>query len=173
MHIKKCSYENSADQILEILNQTIATSTALYDYRPREAESMVPWFATKEACSYPVLGAFNDKGRLLGFASFGAFRNWPAYKYSVEHSVYIREECRGMGLASLLMKQLIEEAKQQNYHVIVGGIDAANQASVALHLKLGFQHAGTIKHAGFKFGRWLDLSFYQLLLDTPIDPVDG
>jgi len=120
-----------------------------------------------------VIGAFDEHRRLLGFATYGTFRNWPAYKYSVEHSVYVREECRGMGIGESLMMNLIEEAKRQNYHTMVGGIDASNLASIALHNKLGFQHAGTIKQAGFKFGRWLDLSFYQLILETPAEPVDG
>jgi phosphinothricin acetyltransferase len=71
------------------------------------------------------------------------------------------------------MRSLIDEAKRQNYHTMVGGVDASNLASVALHMKLGFQYAGTIKQAGFKFGRWLDLSFYQLILETPLEPVDG
>jgi L-amino acid N-acyltransferase YncA len=173
MQILPCTYESSAGQILEILNEAIATSTALYDYKPRDMKSMASWFNVKESASYPVLGAFDEDGCLLGFASYGAFRNWPAYKYSVEHSVYIRQECRGMGLGEALMRSLIDEAKRQNYHTMVGGIDASNLASVALHSKLGFQYAGTIKQAGFKFGLWLDLSFYQLILETPAEPVDG
>jgi phosphinothricin acetyltransferase len=71
------------------------------------------------------------------------------------------------------MRKLLDAAREQDYHVMVGGIDATNAASVRLHEKLGFVHAGTIRHAGFKFGRWLDLAFYQLLLETPARPVDG
>ncbi len=173
MQILSCTYESSADQILQILNEAILNSTALYDYKPRDRSSMISWFQAKESASYPVIGAFDEHRRLLGFATYGTFRNWPAYKYSVEHSVYVREECRGMGIGESLMMNLIEEAKRQNYHTLVGGIDASNLASVALHSKLGFQYAGTIKQAGFKFGRWLDLSFYQLILETPAEPVDG
>jgi L-amino acid N-acyltransferase len=71
------------------------------------------------------------------------------------------------------MRQLIEAAREQQYHVMIGGIDISNAASIALHEKLGFTHAGTIRQAGFKFGKWLDLGFYQLILDTPQHPVDG
>lgn len=71
------------------------------------------------------------------------------------------------------MQRLITAAVEQQYHVMVGGIDVTNASSIALHEKLGFLHAGTIKHAAFKFGRWLDLAFYQLLLETPREPVDG
>lgn len=173
MQILPCKYESSADQILEILNEAILYSTALYDYKPRDPSSMVAWFQAKDSASYPVVGAFDDYGRLLGFATYGAFRNWPAYKYSVEHSVYVRQECRGVGIGSSLMRRLIEEAKCQNYHTMVGGIDASNLVSLALHSKLGFQYVGTIKQVGFKFGAWLDLSFYQLILETPAEPVDG
>ncbi|MGN6456128.1 MAG: GNAT family N-acetyltransferase, partial [Achromobacter mucicolens] len=68
---------------------------------------------------------------------------------------------------------LIERARADGVHVMVGGIDASNQGSVRLHEKLGFVHAGTIREAGFKFGRWRDLAFDQLTLNTPANPVDG
>jgi phosphinothricin acetyltransferase len=71
------------------------------------------------------------------------------------------------------MRELIGLAQQRDVHVLVGGIDLANQPSIRLHEKLGFTHAGTIRQAGFKFGRWLDLVFYQLVLATPSAPVDG
>ena len=80
---------------------------------------------------------------------------------------------RGKRLGLALMERLIAAARQRQVHVMVGGIDTANQGSIALHEKLGFEHAGTIRQAGFKFGRWLDLGFYQLVLDTPEHPVDG
>ena len=112
-------------------------------------------------------------GELLGFATYGTFRAWPAYKYTVEHSVYVKSEHRGKGLGVALMKRLIEHARAQERHVMVGGIDAENAVSVALHRKLGFEHAGTIKQAAYKFGCWLDLAFYQLVLETPSAPVDG
>jgi L-amino acid N-acyltransferase len=167
-----CTYDAHAAAILEILNEAIANSTALYDYKPRALESMVGWFKAKESGRFPVIGAIDDE-KLLGFASYGTFRAWPAYKYTVEHSVYVHRDHRGKGLGAALMKSLIDAAREQQYHVMIGGIDAANRASVALHEKLGFVHAGTIRDAGYKFGRWLDLAFYQLLLETPARPVDG
>jgi L-amino acid N-acyltransferase YncA len=109
----------------------------------------------------------------MGFGSYGSFRSWPAYKYSVEHSVYVDVRFRGKGLGRMLMREVIESAKGQDYHTMIGGIDAANAASVALHKGLGFQFCGTVRDAGFKFGRWLDLDFYQLILPTPSSPVDG
>jgi phosphinothricin acetyltransferase len=168
----QCSYAQHASSILEILNDAIVNSTALYDYKPRAADSMVPWFLAKERDNYPVIG-IEESGQLLGFATYGAFRNWPAYKYSVEHSLYVRSDQRGRGVGKRLLTELIECARRQNLHVLVGGIDASNETSIRLHTKLGFTHAGTVRHAGYKFGRWLDLAFYQLILETPRQPVEG
>jgi len=168
-----CTHEFHAGETLDILNEAIVNSTALYDYQPRRPESMAAWFRAKEVDRYPVIGAIAEDGRLMGFATYGAFRAWPAYKYSVEHSVYVHKDHRGKGIGIALMGQLIDTARNQQYHMLIGGIDRANRGSIAFHERLGFSHAGTIRHAGFKFGRWLDLAFYQLILETPDAPVDG
>ncbi|HMN43853.1 MAG TPA: N-acetyltransferase family protein [Povalibacter sp.] len=173
MKIVTCTLDAHGAAILDIFNDAILNTTALYDYKPRTAQSMTEWFEVKRAGDFPVIGAVNDDGVLLGFASYGKFRPHAAYKYSVEHSIYIHHKHRGKGLAPLLMQQLIDAARQQNYHLMVGGIDATNTTSIRLHEKLGFTHAGTISQAGFKFGRWLDLAFYQLILETPAQPADG
>ena len=167
-----CTYDMHAHDILEILNEAILTSTALYDYQPRTIESMSSWFDTKSAGNFPVIGWIENQ-KLIGFATYGTFRAWPAYKYSVEHSVYVHKAHRGKGIGQTLMELLIARAKLDDVHVLIGGIDQTNVGSVRLHQRLGFTHAGTIKEAGFKFGRWLDLSFYQLTLDGPEEPVDG
>jgi len=172
MRFVACNYDFHASKILEIFNEAIVNSTALYDYQARSMESMVGWFNAKEAGGFPVIGAF-ENDELLGFASYGTFRAWPAYKYTVEHSVYVHKVHRGKKIGLALMQELIAAARQQEYHIMVGGIDLTNIGSIALHEKLGFTHAGTIKQAGFKFGRWLDLGFYQLILESPLNPVDG
>jgi phosphinothricin acetyltransferase len=173
MHLIDCTYEQHAIEILAILNEAIANSTALYDYKPRSLENMVKWFEGKAVGAYPVIGVISDEGNLLGFGSYGPFRAFPAYKYTVEHSVYVQASQRGKGIGKVLLHALIERASAQNYHVMVAAIDKQNQASTLLHEKLGFTHAGTIAQAGFKFGRWLDLALYQLILKTPAHPVDG
>jgi L-amino acid N-acyltransferase len=173
MKIVACEAARHSAPILAIFNDAIANSTALYDYKPRAPESMAGWFDAKARGRHPVIGIENEAGELMGFASYGPFRAWPAYKYSIEHSVYVDARFRGQGLGRVLLKEIIAAAEQQDYHVMVGGIDAANAISIKLHESLGFTHAGTVRHAGFKFGRWLDLAFYQLILRTPAAPVDG
>src|SRR5690606_19104810 len=101
---------------------------------------------------------------------FGPFRAFPAYKYTVEHSVYVAAKFRGQGAGRRLLEAVISAAQARQYHTLVGVIDAQNAASIALHERLGFERAGTVRHAGFKFGRWLDIVFYQLILDGPSDP---
>lgn len=172
MTIIECD-RSRAGEILAILNDAIEHSTALYDYRPRPLTAMAPWFDAKEKGRYPVVGAIDDAGRLLGFASYGQFRAWPAYKYSVEHSLYVERGHRGQGIGKRLLAEILERARAQDYHNVIGGIDADNAVSIALHERFGFERCGTVRHAGFKFGRWLDLVFYQKLLDTPAHPVDG
>jgi len=171
--VVQCKYEQHGVAILDILNDAIVNSTALYDYQPRTLDAMDKWFTAKNSQKFPVIGIEDETGALLGFASYGVFRAWPAYKYSVEHSIYVQREHRGRGIGRLLLGQLIEVATEQDYHLMVGGIDIDNHASIVLHEKLGFVHSGTIKQAGFKFGRWLDLAFYQLILKTPLHPQDG
>lgn len=173
MKIIRCNEQQHAGPILAIFNEAIVNSTALYDYKPRTPEMMRTWFETKAKGSFPVIGVEGDDGELMGFASFGTFRAWPAYKYSVEHSVYVDARFRGRGIGRRLLEEVIKAARAQDYHVLIGGIDATNQASIALHERLGFTHCGTIWQAGFKFGRWLDLAFYQLILTTPSEPIDG
>ncbi len=171
--IVRCSFERHAEAILEIFNEAIVNSTALYDYKPRPAQNMVAWFETKRNGGFPVIGIEDAAGVLRAFGSYGTFRGWPAYKYTVEHSVYVHKDHRGRGLGRKVMQALIAAARENDLHAMVGGIDAANAGSIALHEQLGFQHAGTLPQVGGKCGRWLDLACYQLLLDTPRQPVDG
>src|SRR4249920_394353 len=155
MTIIQCDHQRHAQQILSILNEAIVNSTALYDYKPRTAEMLQAWFEAKVKGNFPVIGMQGDDGELMGFASFGSFRAWPAYKYSVEHSVYVDARFRRRGVGRRLLEEVIEAATAQQYHVMIGAIDVSNANSIALHEQLGFVHAGTIRHAGFKFGRWL------------------
>jgi len=173
MRVIQCEENRHAEAILAIFNDAIVNSTALYDYKPRTMEMMAAWFDAKSKAKYPIIGIENEAGELLGFGSYGTFRAWPAYKYSVEHSVYVESRFRGRGFGKRVLQEIVAHAQAQGYHILVGAIDAANSVSIRLHESLGFSHCGTIRQAGFKFGRWLDLSFYQLILSTPSEPADG
>lgn len=166
------SAEAHAPAVREIFNDAIENTTALYDYRPRSLATVLQWFGAKARDSYPVLAAVDSDGALLGFASYGPFRAWPAYKYSIEHSLYVHRDHRRRGVGRLLLQQLVQHASQRGYRAMIGGIDATNAASIALHLAQDFMHAGTIRDAGYKFGRWLDLAFYERLLPGPARPAE-
>ena len=160
--------------ILAIYNDVIATSTAVYRDDPATLDDRLQWFTARQAQSYPVLVAVGavasaeaaaaDTG-LLGFASYGDFRAWPGYRFSVEHTVHIRADQRGRGVGTLLMRALIQRAVEQGKHVMIGGVDADNEASLRFHERLGFQRAAHLRQVGIKFGRWLDLVFVQRILD--------
>ena len=167
--IRLCTEEH-LPEIREIFNEAILHSTALYDYKPRTIDTMKSWYTEKHNGNYPVIGVFDHQNILLGFASYGTFRSRPAYKYTVEHSVYVRSDQRGKGIGTLLLKEIVKIAQEQDYHVLVGGIDASNLESIRLHEKEGFVFNGIIRESGYKVGRWLDLEFYQLILKTPLNP---
>jgi phosphinothricin acetyltransferase len=170
LRLVECTPDAHARAVREIFNDAILNSTALYEYRPRSHDVVLQWFGDKARGAEPVLGAVDDAGTLCGFATWGVFRARPAYKYSIEHSVYVDPARRRQGVARLLMRELIARATAAGFHAMIGGIDASNRASIVLHEQLGFTHAGTIREAAWKFGRWLDLSFYQLLLAGPARP---
>ena len=158
--------------ILEIVNDEILNSTAIFSHHVVTLENRREWFEARRERNFPVLVAVLGK-EVLGFASFGEFRPHDGYLHTVEHSVYVHKDHRGQGLGKVLMLELIKAAKTLNLHAIIGAIDAENVGSMALHEKLGFKHVGTLPEVGFKFGRWLDVAFYQLTLETPTNPQDG
>ncbi|WP_026567147.1 GNAT family N-acetyltransferase [Bacillus sp. UNC41MFS5] len=157
--------------ILDIYNDAILNTTAVYAYRPQTLESRQIWYEQKMNEGYPILVCEQDH-KVVGFATYGPSRAWPAYKYSIEHSVYVDKEYRKKGIATALMKELITIAKESEFMTLIAGIDAANEKSIAIHKNFGFVHSGTIKKAGFKFNRWLDLAFYQLELNGTKNPVE-
>lgn len=170
MEIVHCTLGRHGEAMLEIVNEAILNSTAVYDYHPRSMNGMRNWFAVKETAGFPVIGMEGHQGQLLGFASYGTFRAWPAYRYTVETSVYIHHHARGKGHGHHLMHELIKLARRQQVHTLVACIDMQNKASIRLHEKLGFTCSGIIREAGYKFGKWLDAGFFQLILDTPANP---
>lgn len=156
--------EHDLPAILDIYNEVIVNTTAVYDYKPHTLEMREAWFKTKQEQGFPVYVAEED-GRLQGLSSIGPFRAWAAYQYSVENSVYVASDARGKGVGKLLIPPLIEAAKQLKLHTIIAGIDAGNEASLKLHRRFGFEEVAHFKQVGWKFNRWLDLKFLQLILE--------
>jgi len=164
--------ENDVPALLEIYNEIIVNTTAIYQYVPQTLEMRREWFALKQQQGFPVFVAEEDN-EILGFSTIGPFRQWQAYKYSVENSVYVASDKRGKGIGKLLMQPLIDAATQMDIHTIIAGIDATNEVSIHLHKKFGFEEVAHFKQVGYKFNRWLDLKFLQLILKTPLHPKDG
>lgn len=169
--IRSAAEDDLAD-ILRIYNQAIEKTTAVFEYRPHTLEMRREWFKAKQAASLPVLVAL-ESGAVLGFASYGPFRAWPAYKYSVELSVYVDESARGRGIGSVLVRSILESARKQDLHVVMAGITADNAVSLRLHEKLGFVEVAHVREVGYKFGRWLDLKLLQIVLEGPRRPTDS
>ena len=155
---------NDVPGILAIMNHNILHSTAVYDYDPKNVQEIEAWFQEKQEAGWPVIVA-DENGSVVGYGTYGTFRYKQGYRFTVEHSVYVAESYAGKGIGKLLLSELITIAKASGYHTMIGGIDAQNTGSIAFHEKFGFKEAGTIKEAGFKFGRWLDVTFMQLMLD--------
>ena len=152
--------ENDIQPMLDIYNEIIKNTTAVFQYT---LEMRKEWFIQKQRENYPVFIA-EENNVVVGFSTFGQFRNWQAYKYSVENSVYVKADCRGKGIGKLLLQPLIDVAKQMQLHTIIAGIVADNKASIALHKQLGFVEVAHFKEVGYKFDKWLDLKFLQLML---------
>ncbi len=146
--------------LLGIYNEVIATSTAIYSDVPVTLEERRQWWRSRTAQGYPVLAARDAHG-VAGFATFGDFRAWPGYRFTVEHSVHVRANGRGQGVGTLLVQALLPRAAALGKHVMMAGVDADNAASIRFHERLGFERSGHLREVGYKFGRWLDLVFLQ------------
>jgi L-amino acid N-acyltransferase YncA len=146
--------------ILEITNEAIRNGTALWTLTPSTLQARRNWMRERLADGYPVLVA--ERGdRVLGFGSYGRFRPHEGYADTVEHSLYVDAEARGTGIGRVLLAALITHAAQSNRHVMIGGIEAQNAASIALHEQAGFTRSALLLQVGRKFDRWLDLLFMQ------------
>lgn len=157
--------EQDLAAICAIYNDAVANTTAIWNERVVDVENRAAWLAERTRLGYPVLVAVTDDGTIAGYASFGDWRAFDGYRHTVEHSVYVEKNQRGGGIGRQLMLALIERAKGCGKHVMVAGIETGNTGSIRLHEKLGFEITGQMREVGTKFGRWLDLTFMQLVLN--------
>ncbi|EHD0837046.1 TPA: N-acetyltransferase [Staphylococcus pseudintermedius] len=158
-HVRRATL-NDLEAIMAIYNHAILHTATVYTYEPTHIEERRQWLAEKQRDGYPVF-VYENEGTVLDFATYGPFRNWPAYQYTIEHSIYVSPDARRQGVASQLLTVVIEDATANGYQTIVAGIDDSNEGSLKLHEKMGFNYMGTLKKVGYKFERWLNLVFYQ------------
>ncbi|MGE8435749.1 MAG: N-acetyltransferase family protein [Pseudomonas palmensis] len=158
--------------IRDIYNDAVLNTLAIWNEQTVDLGNRQAWFAARQAQGYPALVAVNEAGDVLGYASFGDWRPFEGFRHTVEHSVYIRSDQRGQGLGPLLMQALIERARGCGKHVMVAAIESGNTASIRLHERLGFTLNGQMPQVGVKFGKWLDLTFMQLMLAPGAEPRD-
>lgn len=149
--------------ILDIYNHAVLHSTATFDEEPRALEDQRRWLR-EHAHPYAVVVAVSGD-RVAGWASLSPFHARPAYRFTAEDSVYVHPEHRGRGIGGLLLAELLSLARGNGFHTVVARITGGNDASVRLHARLGFEHAGTEREVGYKFGQWLDVTVMQAVVD--------
>ena len=149
--------------IAAILNDAILNSVTAWREAPMSEAEMTAWFEERSR-DFAVLVARDEGGDVLGYASYGAFRAYSGYRHTVEHSVYVRQGARRNGAGNALLVRLVERARTQGLHVMVGALEAGNQTSLRLHEGQGFVETGRMPEVGSKFERWLTLVFMQKIL---------
>ena len=150
--------------INDIYNYYVPRSTCTYQLEPETIEARQAWFALHSPDRYPVLVA-EVEGRIAGWGSLSMFRERAAYAPTVEASVYIHHEMHRRGLGKLLLVELIQRARATGFHSIIGGASADQTASIALQESLGFRRIAHLVEVGYKFGKWLDVIYLQLMLE--------
>ncbi len=154
---------DDAKKILEIINYNIVNSASLYDYEPRTLENQIAIFEDKLQKGFPIIVAIENEV-VVGFGYYSEFRFREAYKFTVEHSVYVSTNFQGKGIGKILLENLIDLAKNQKLHTMIGVIDSENTNSISFHEQFGFVKVGFIKESGYKFDRWLHSVFMQKML---------
>ncbi len=150
--------------LTDIYNYEVTHGVATLDIHPRTYEDRAQWFNAHNKDNHPLIVA-EDNGEVIGYASLSPYREKEAYSSTVELSVYVDALHRGKGVASALLMQILDFAKNDpSTHLVVSVITAGNEASVHLHEKFGFSYAGTIHEVGVKFGKYLDIVNYELIV---------
>ena len=156
----RLAHADDAARIAQIWNREALETLATTDTEPRDAAAQRAWLATHSA-EYPVLVATADTGDVLGYAALTAYRPKPAFRATVEDSVYVDRAARGRGVGRALLARLLTLAARQRHHSVIARITSDNTASRRLHEALGFRLIGVEEEIAFKLGRWVDVAVYQ------------
>ena len=157
------------EEITKIYNEIVLTSTAIYNDRPVTLEDRVAWWKGRCAQGFPVVvaEATGIGTPIAGFASFGEFRAWPGYRFTVEGTVHIHASARGQGVGTALLQGIVWRAREMGKHTMIAGVDAENAASLRFLGRFGFERVAHFREVGYKFDRFLDLVFLQYWLTPP------
>lgn len=159
------AHDRDLEAIRAIFNDAVLNTTAIWMDEPVDLANRQAWLNLRRQQNYPVLVAVDANEQVLGYAAYGDWRPFPGFCHTVENSLYVRADQRGKCIGPQLLAALIERAKAAKLHVMVAAIERENSASIRLHQRAGFVITGQMPQVGRKFGRWLDLTFMQLILE--------
>lgn len=163
MEYRLATVEDS-EAIRAIYNKEVTGSTVTFDLVPRTADEQLVWI-DEHSGAWPAVVAVDQSGRVAGFGSLSPYRTRPAYRTTVEDSVYVDESSRGQGVGKGLLQELVRLAGAHGFHTVIARIVGGHEASIGLHKACGFEVVGVEREVGRKFGRWLDVVLMQLLID--------
>lgn len=162
--IIRTARESDLPELTEIYNYEVLNGTATFDVNPKDTDERREWLNSHNRDNHPLIVAEVD-GHIAGYASLSRYREKEAYAAAVELSVYISPDYRRRGIAGKLIEAILKEARErEDIHTVISVITGGNEASIRLHEEFGFTYCGTIREAGTKFGRYLDIVNYQLLV---------
>lgn len=162
--------ETDLPDLLDIHNYAVRNLAAAWTEHEDTLEDRAAWLKGRQDEGLPVLVAVDEQDRFLGFGTYGSFRSRSGYRLTVEHSIYVQPDVQARGIGKMLLQALIDDARKQGFHVMVGAVDSDNEQSLKFHEKMGFEISSRLPEIGTKFGRWLDLYFVLLILNEDAAP---
>lgn len=166
MKLVECTKERHGQAILAIYNDAILNTVATYDCAPWTIERVYEHMDDHARHGWPWFGFEDDAGALMGFGTYGDFRPWEGYRFTIEHSVYVARAFRHRGVGMKILQELEARATRQGFHVMVACIDGGHVASIRLHERAGFTLCGRLPETGYKFNAWRDIVFYDKILGS-------
>ncbi|MFM7045238.1 MAG: N-acetyltransferase family protein [Ilumatobacteraceae bacterium] len=166
-----------AEQVRAIYNHEVLQTVATFDLVPRTLDDQLDWLAARSGAFSAIVAvdpAAASGDEIVGFAALSPYRERAAYRTSVEDSVYVRRDRHGEGIGRLLLGELLAIAETSGFHAVFARINAAGEASIALHQALGFELVGIEREVGRKFSRWHDVAIMERLLgEAPTRPSEA